>query len=86
MSSYRFFEKCSSNRLGVVTLSKRLDYEQLSPSKKQISFIVKAVAKNTNNTESKSSTATIIIDVQDTNDNSPVFTQEVSLPHKRSFL
>ncbi|XP_055941511.1 cadherin-23-like [Argiope bruennichi] len=56
---------------GVVALNRRLDFEAL-PSK-HISFKVKAIIGEAKN--QRSSEASVIINVQDINDNSPVFSQ-----------
>lgn len=57
---------------GTVTLNRRLDYEDLP--EKVLAFDVKAVIGLDKNTQ-RSSIATVIINVQDINDNSPVFSQ-----------
>nr|XP_003700747.1 PREDICTED: cadherin EGF LAG seven-pass G-type receptor 2 [Megachile rotundata]XP_012134616.1 PREDICTED: cadherin EGF LAG seven-pass G-type receptor 2 [Megachile rotundata] len=58
---------------GNVVLSRRLDYEILN--QKFIRFKVRALARDYEITR-KMSEANIIVEVQDTNDNSPVFTQK----------
>ncbi|XP_057327404.1 cadherin-23 isoform X2 [Microplitis mediator] len=58
---------------GNVVLSKRLDYESLG--QKFIKFKVRALALDYDITRRMSET-TVIVEVQDTNDNSPVFTQK----------
>ncbi|XP_077533203.1 cadherin 74A [Haemaphysalis longicornis] len=57
---------------GAVTLNQRLDYEELP--EKVLAFDVKAIIGQDKNSQ-KSSIATVIINVQDINDNSPVFSQ-----------
>ncbi|KAG0425436.1 hypothetical protein HPB47_027381 [Ixodes persulcatus] len=57
---------------GAVTLNQRLDYEDLP--EKVLAFDVKAVIGLDKNNQ-RSSIATVIINVQDINDNSPVFSQ-----------
>ncbi|KAK8778265.1 hypothetical protein V5799_020393 [Amblyomma americanum] len=57
---------------GAVTLNQRLDYEELP--EKVLAFDVKAIIGQDKNNQ-KSSIATVIINVQDINDNSPVFSQ-----------
>lgn len=59
-----------------MTLNQRLDYEDLP--EKVLAFDVKAVIGLDKNNQ-RSSIATVIINVQDINDNSPVFSQNVSL-------
>ncbi|KAG8185454.1 hypothetical protein JTE90_022385 [Oedothorax gibbosus] len=56
---------------GVVALNRRLDFESLP--KKFISFKVKAIIGEAKS--QRSSEATIVVNVQDINDNSPVFSQ-----------
>ncbi|GAB6028559.1 hypothetical protein CHUAL_002700 [Chamberlinius hualienensis] len=56
---------------GVVILEKRLDFESLPEDNKRISFITKAI--NNNNGQQFSSTATVLVDIVDINDNSPIF-------------
>lgn len=58
---------------GNVVLSRRLDYEALN--QKFIRFKVRALARDYEITR-KMSEANVIVEVQDTNDNSPVFTQK----------
>ncbi|XP_076162482.1 cadherin 74A [Ptiloglossa arizonensis] len=58
---------------GNVVLSKRLDYESLN--EKFIRFKVRALARDYEITR-KMSEANVIVEVQDTNDNSPTFTQK----------
>lgn len=57
---------------GLVTLNHRLDFEELPL--KYITFEVKAINGEDNN--ERFSTATVVIHVQDVNDNSPVFSQD----------
>ncbi|XP_017756092.1 PREDICTED: cadherin-23 [Eufriesea mexicana] len=57
---------------GNVVLSKRLDYEALN--QKFIQFKVRALARDYEITR-KMSEANVMVEVQDTNDNSPIFTQ-----------
>ncbi|XP_034183183.2 cadherin 74A [Osmia lignaria lignaria] len=57
---------------GNVVLSRRLDYEALN--QKFIRFKVRALARDYEITR-KMSEANVIVEVQDTNDNSPIFTQ-----------
>lgn len=61
---------------GVVTLNKRIDYEELP--EKQIRFSVKAIGNNLagNRNTRPSSVANILINVQDMNDFSPTFDQD----------
>ncbi|KAG7208603.1 hypothetical protein KM043_014812 [Ampulex compressa] len=58
---------------GNVVLSKRLDYEALN--QKFIRFKVRALARDYEITR-KMSEANVIVEVQDTNDNSPIFSQK----------
>ncbi|XP_016921882.1 cadherin-23 isoform X3 [Apis cerana] len=58
---------------GNVVLSKRLDYEALN--QKFIQFKVRALARDYEITR-KMSEANVIVEVQDTNDNNPVFAQK----------
>ncbi|PSN50227.1 hypothetical protein C0J52_07794 [Blattella germanica] len=55
---------------GNITLNKRLDYENMQ--QKSLSFQVRAIADD----NKRISEATVIINVEDINDNSPLFSQE----------
>ncbi|XP_023233383.1 cadherin-23-like [Centruroides sculpturatus] len=57
---------------GLVTLNHRLDFEELPL--KYITFQVKAI--NGDDGNERFSTATVVVNVQDVNDNSPVFSQD----------
>lgn len=57
-----------------MSIKKPLDYETL-PAGKQISVVVEAIS------DTRTGTATIKINVQDLNDNPPVFQQQVTDPH-----
>lgn len=67
---------------GVVALNRRLDFESLP--KKYVSFKVKAIIGEAKS--QRSSEATIIVNVQDINDNSPVFSQNVSESHAMNYI
>lgn len=62
------------NFSGIVTLNRRLDYEVLPL--KFISFKIFAMAEN--HGIRRTSEAEVMINIQDVNDNSPVFVQNVS--------
>ncbi|PNF39070.1 hypothetical protein B7P43_G04343 [Cryptotermes secundus] len=55
---------------GIIILNKRLDYESLQ--QKSLSFQVRAVSDD----KSRTTEATVVIQVEDINDNSPQFSQE----------
>lgn len=60
---------------GEITFKKRIDYEELS--NKTLSFQVQAIAGGID--ERRTSLATVQLEIIDTNDNSPQFSQEVKL-------
>ena len=61
---------------GIVTLNKRIDFEEMTS--KQLKFSVKAIGNNlANKNKRPTSVANIIINVQDINDFSPQFSQDL---------
>ena len=62
------------NLSGMVTLNKRIDYEELLV--KQLKFSVKAILESEQTLQTYSSVANILVNVEDINDNSPIFSQD----------
>ncbi|RWS14502.1 cadherin-23-like protein [Dinothrombium tinctorium] len=65
-----------SSLSGIVTLNKRIDYEELIVKQLKIAVKAKSGPMKANNEKRPASVANIVINVQDINDNSPMFSKD----------